>query len=85
MSKIKSFAHRKRQELHQSLDSGYGSVDLLRRSTDMKSFLRDIDLETSSVSDLTELLSTLVDRKYDPQTIRLLEKKQEDTLHDLQR
>lgn len=82
---MKSFAHRKRQEFHQSMDSGYGSVDLLRRSTDMKSFLRDIDLETSYLSKVTVLISTLVDRKYDPQTIRLLEKKQEDTLHELQK
>lgn len=67
------------------MDSGYDSVDLLRRSTDMKSFLRDVDLESSSLADLTELLSTLVDRKYDSQTIRLLEKRQEETLHDLQR
>ena len=67
------------------MDSGYDSVDLLRRSTDMKSFLRDVDLESSSLADLTELLSTLVDRKYDAQTIRLLEKRQEETLHDLQR
>ena len=85
LSKIKSFVHRKRQEFQQSIDSGYGSIDLLRRSTDMKNFLRDVDLETSYLSEVTDFISTLVDRKYDPQTIRLLEKKQEDALHDLQR
>ncbi|CAF5039758.1 unnamed protein product, partial [Rotaria sp. Silwood1] len=36
LNKVKTFTNRKRQELHQSIDSGYGSIDLTRRSTDMK-------------------------------------------------
>lgn len=36
LTKVKTFTTRKRQELNQSLDSGYGSVDLARRSVEMK-------------------------------------------------
>lgn len=36
LTKVKTFTSRKRQELNQSLDSGYGSVDLARRSVEMK-------------------------------------------------
>ena len=36
LNKVSSFTNRKRQELLQSADSGYGSVDLLRRSIEMK-------------------------------------------------
>lgn len=79
LNKIKSFVHRKRQEFEQSGDN------LLRRSTDMKNFLRDVDLETAYLSEVNEFITTLIDRKYDPQIIRLLEKKREDVLHDLQR
>jgi hypothetical protein len=85
LSKIKSFTNRKRQELHQSIDSGYGSIDLVRRSVEMKSFIKDVDLENSHLSEVNELILTLVDRKYDQQIIRSLEKKQQDVLHDLQR
>jgi hypothetical protein len=42
-------------------------------------------LETSHLSEVTELISTLAERKCDQQIIRSLEKKQEDALHDLQR
>jgi hypothetical protein len=34
---------------------------------------------------VNELLLILIDRKYDQQIVRSLEKKQEDVLHDLQR
>jgi hypothetical protein len=85
LSKIKSFTNRKRQELHQSIDSGYGSVDLVRRSAEMKSFIRDVDLENSHLSEVNELILTLIDRKYDQQIIRVLEKKRDDTAHDLHR
>lgn len=36
LTKVKHFANQKRQEFAQSLDSGYGSVDLTRRSLEMK-------------------------------------------------
>lgn len=37
LNKVKIFTNRKRQELNQSLDSGYGSsIDLGRRSIEMK-------------------------------------------------
>lgn len=102
LTKVKTFTSRKRQELNQSADSGYGSVDLARRSVEMKvkspswtrsdeslfilqSFIKDMDLETSHLSEVTELISTLGERKCDPQIIRLLEKKQDDTLRDIQR
>jgi hypothetical protein len=51
----------------------------------MKSFIKDVDLENSHLSEVNELILTLVDRKYDQQIIRSLEKKQQDVLHDLQR
>jgi hypothetical protein len=85
LSKIKSFTNRKRQELHQSIDSGYGSIDLVRRSVEMKNFIKDVDLENSHLAEVNEFILKLIDRKYDQQIIRSLEKKQEDTLHDLQR
>ncbi|CAF4315796.1 unnamed protein product [Rotaria sp. Silwood2] len=84
LTKIKSFINRKRQELHQSIDSGYGSLDLVRRSVEMKSFIKDLDMENSYVSEIKELILTLVNKKYDQQLIRSLEKKQEDALNDLQ-
>ena len=85
LSKIKSFTLRKREELHQSIDSGYGSADLVRRSVEMKSFIRYVDLEITHLSEVNELISTLGERKYDQQAIRTLEKKREDTAHDLHR
>ncbi len=60
-------------------------MDLVRRSIEMKSFIKDVDLENSHLVEVNELILTLIDRKYDQQIIRLLEKKQEDALHDLQR
>jgi len=51
----------------------------------MKSFIKDVDLENSHLAEVNELILTLIDRKYDQQIIRSLEKKQEDALHDLQR
>ncbi len=81
MTKIKSFTNRKRQELNQE----FGSVDLVRRSVEMKSFIRDIDLENTHLLEVNELILTLVERKYDQQVIRTLEKKQEDAAHDLHR
>jgi hypothetical protein len=36
LSKIKSFINRKRQELYQSIDSAYITIDLARRSVEMK-------------------------------------------------
>jgi hypothetical protein len=36
LNKVKTFTNRKRQELSQSMDSGFGSVDLARRSVEMK-------------------------------------------------
>jgi hypothetical protein len=44
-----------------------------------------VDLETSHLSEVHELILTLAERRCDPQIIRSLEKKQEDALHDLQR
>ncbi len=104
LTKVKTFTNRKRQELNQSIDSGYdGSVDLARRSVEMKvydilfsyilnfrynifqSFIKDVDLETSHLSEVNDLILTLTERKFDQQIIRILEKKQEDALHDLQR
>ena len=40
LTKVKTFTSRKRQELNQSIDSGYGSVDLARRSVEMKVIFR---------------------------------------------
>lgn len=100
LTKVKTFTSRKRQELNQSLDSGYGSVDLGRRSVEMKvrsssprdlvyfvlqSFIKDVDLETSHLSEVTELISTLTERRCDQQVIRALERKQDETFRDLQR
>lgn len=43
LTKVKTFTSRKRQELNQSMDSGYGSVDLARRSVEMRViFLRKL-------------------------------------------
>ncbi|CAF1194985.1 unnamed protein product [Rotaria sordida] len=75
LNKVKTFTNRKRQELHQSIDSGYGSIDLTRRSIDMKSFIKDVDLETSHLSEVNDLILTLIERKCDQQIIRSLEKK----------
>lgn len=36
LTKVKTFTTRKRQELAQSADSGYGSVDVTRRSMEIK-------------------------------------------------
>jgi len=85
LSKIKLFTNRKRQELHQSIDSGYGSIDLTRRSVEMKSIMKDVDLESSYLSEVDDLITTLFEKRYDQQMIRSLEKKLEDALHDLQR
>ncbi|CAF3934598.1 unnamed protein product, partial [Rotaria sordida] len=84
LSKIKSVINRKRQELHQSIDSGYGSIDLVRRSIEMKNFIKDLDIENSYISEVKELILILIDKKYDQQIIRSLEKKQEDVLNDFQ-
>jgi hypothetical protein len=51
----------------------------------MKNFIKDVDLESSHLVEVNELILTLIDRNYDQHIIRSLEKKQEDTLHDLQR
>lgn len=51
----------------------------------MKSFIKDVDLESSHLVEVNELISTLVDRNYDQHIIHSLEKKQEDARHDLQR
>ena len=97
---MKTFTSRKRQELNQSHDSGYASDDLGRRSVEMKvtsssprdlvyfvlqSFIKDVDLETSHLSEVTELISTLTERRCDQQVIRALERKQDETFRDLQR
>jgi hypothetical protein len=50
-----------------------------------KSFIKDVDLETSHLSEVNELVLTLAERRCDQQILRSLEKKQEDALHDLQR
>jgi hypothetical protein len=60
-------------------------VDLVRRSIELKSFIKDVDTESAHLNDINELILTLADKKYDQQIIRVLEKKQEDVLHDLQR
>jgi hypothetical protein len=36
LNKVKTFTNRKREELNQSIDSGFGSIDLGRRSIEMK-------------------------------------------------
>jgi hypothetical protein len=51
----------------------------------LQNFIKDVDLETSHLSEVSELILTLAERKCDQQVIRSLEKKQEDALHDLQR
>ncbi|CAF1053347.1 unnamed protein product [Adineta ricciae] len=84
LSKIKSFTNRKRQELHQSFDSGYGSVDLTRRSVEIKSFMKDIDLESSLLSEVDDMITALFEKRYDQQIVRSLEKKHQDALQDYQ-
>ncbi|UJR37453.1 hypothetical protein I4U23_030156 [Adineta vaga] len=84
LNNIKTFINRKRQELNQDVDTTYVSIDLTRRSLEIKNFIRDIDMETTHVSEVIELITTLVERKCDQQIIRVLEKKHQDTLHDLQ-
>ncbi|CAF4368400.1 unnamed protein product, partial [Rotaria sordida] len=49
----------------------------------LKSFIKDVDLEASHLSEVNDLILTLAERKCDQQIIRLLEKKQEDVLQDL--
>lgn len=46
--------------------------------------MRDIDLETNHLSEVTELISTLAERRCDQQVIRAVEKKHQDILSDLQ-
>ncbi|CAF1134620.1 unnamed protein product [Rotaria sordida] len=48
-----------------------------------KSFIKDVDLETSHLSQVNDLILTLTERKCHQQIIRSLEKKQEDILQDL--
>ncbi|UJR08743.1 hypothetical protein I4U23_013000 [Adineta vaga] len=84
LSKIKSFTNRKRQELHQSFDSGYGSVDLTRRSVEIKSFMKDVDLESSLLSEVDGMITTLFERRYDQHIIRTLEKRHQDAVQDYQ-
>jgi len=36
LNKVKTFTNRKREELNQSIDSGFDSIDLGRRSIEMK-------------------------------------------------
>lgn len=50
-----------------------------------KSFVKDVDLETSHLSEVNDLILTLTERKGDLQMIRALEKKREDVIHDLLR
>jgi len=64
-----------------SFESSLDRISLLY----FKSFIKDVDLETSHLSEVTELIATLAERKCDQQIIRSLEKKHEETLHDLQR
>jgi hypothetical protein len=64
-----------------SFESSLDRISLLY----FKSFIKDVDLETSHLSEVTELISTLAERKCDQQIIRSLENKHEETLHDLQR
>ncbi|CAF1565086.1 unnamed protein product [Rotaria sordida] len=47
------------------------------------SFIKDVDLETSHLSQVNDLILTLTERKCHQQIIRSLEKKQEDILQDL--
>ncbi|CAF3855305.1 unnamed protein product, partial [Adineta steineri] len=84
LNKIKIFINRKQQELNQSADSAYISIDLSRRSMEMKSFIKDVDLETSHLSEVPELITTLTEKKYDQQIIHSLDKKYEETLSNLQ-
>jgi hypothetical protein len=51
----------------------------------MKSIMKDVDLESSYLSEVDDLITTLFEKRYDQQMIRSLEKKHEDALHDLQR
>ncbi|CAF4487048.1 unnamed protein product [Rotaria socialis] len=83
LNKVKTFTNRKRQELNQSIDSGYGSIDLTRRSIEVKGFIKDVDLETSHLSEVNDLISTLAERKCDQEIILALEKRRKDLLHDL--
>ena len=48
-----------------------------------KNFIKDVDLETSHLSEANELISTLSEKNCDPQVLRSLEKKREDVLNDL--
>lgn len=51
----------------------------------LQSFIKDVDLETSHLSEVTELISTLNERRCDQQIVRALERKQDETFRDLQR
>ena len=48
-----------------------------------KNLIKDVDLETSHLSEASELILTLSEKNCDPQILRSLEKKQEDVLNDL--
>lgn len=48
-----------------------------------KGFIKDVDLETSHLTEINDLLSILTERKCDQQIIQTLEKKRRDTLHDI--
>lgn len=50
----------------------------------MKNFIREIDLESSHLNETNELITVLIERKYDLQIVRILEKKHQETINDLQ-
>lgn len=82
---MKVFVSRKRQELQQMIDNTYSTVDVVRQTVEIKSFIKDLDIESTNLIEVKDLLLVLIDKKYDSQVIRLLEKKQEDASHDVQR
>ncbi|MCC7159915.1 MAG: hypothetical protein IT281_10320, partial [Ignavibacteria bacterium] len=84
LNKIKLFLNRKRQEIHQVIDNGHTNVDVVRRTVEMKNFMRDLDLENAHIAEIKEFLSVLLEKKCDPKIIIALENKHQEVSNDLQ-
>ncbi|CAM2712242.1 unnamed protein product [Rotaria socialis] len=84
LNNIKSFLNRKRQEIRQVIDTGYTNVDVVRRTVEMKNFMRDLELENAHISEIKECLSVLLEKKCDPKIITVLENQHQEVSNDLQ-
>ncbi|CAF5136770.1 unnamed protein product, partial [Rotaria magnacalcarata] len=84
LSTIKLFLNRKRQEIRQVIDNSYTNVDVVRRTVEMRNFMRDLELENAHISEIKEFLSVLLEKKCDPKIVTVLENKHQEVSNDLQ-